>query len=111
MSSGERPVIKISAKPATGGGPPISLIAYWRQANGMLGGRLDRRITEVAVRMEDGEIIRITKGGDGKWSHYLNAYEEKAEAPRAGSLGGTTRGRRSDLAGGGEDFGGDNIPF
>jgi hypothetical protein len=93
--SGNRPELKIAIKPRDGG-ERVSLFAFWRGKNGKLSGQLDRRVTELAAKLEDGTVVRVKRGADGKSTHFVDAFEERAtqraEEPAA-------------------DFGDDELPF
>lgn len=91
--SGRRPAVKLAIKPAGRDAPKDSRIyiaAAWRRDDGRLGSLLpDREVEQIAIKMRDGRVIRMTQstGEDGKprWSHYLDVFletPETAPAPR-----------------------------
>ena len=74
--AGEKPALKVSVKAKEGGAQTVSLFAFWPGDNGGLRGRLDRRVVEVAAKLEDGSIVRVKRGPDGRESMWINAYLE-----------------------------------
>ena len=73
---GDKPTLKVAIKPKDDKeAKPLHLFAAWRDERGRLSGRLDKSITELAVRLEDGKIVRIKRGQDGKETHWINVYD------------------------------------
>jgi len=113
--SSNRPQLKISVKPRGEGNGQgrISLFAFWRR-DGKLSGALDKRVVELAAKLEDGTIVRVKREGDGKVSHFIDAFEE-SDAPtqsRFGSSGGGSAKHtapRDDMPP--DDLGVDDMPF
>ena len=99
--SGNRPELKIAIKPRDGSGERVSLFAFWRGQNGKLSGQLDRRVVELAAKLEDGTIVRAKRSTDGKSTHFIDAFEERATQARAEEPA-------ADFGGG---FGNDDLPF
>ena len=79
MSNSNRPSLKISVKPRGEGNGQgrISLFAFWRR-DGKLSGALDKRVVELAAKLEDGSIVRVKRDAEGKVSHFIDAFEERA---------------------------------
>lgn len=76
-------MLKIAIKPRDGNGKNLSILAFWeRDDRPGLNGALDSRITQLAVQLEDGTIIRVKRDADGKTTHFVNAFDERNRAPR-----------------------------
>lgn len=120
-----KPSAKLALKPAGGDkSERVYIAAAWRDENGKMGGlRLDREVEQLAIKMRDGRVIRMTQApgdnGRPRWSHFLDLFIND-EAPRSesrgGGYGGGERPASKPAASGddfppGDDFGGDDIPF
>lgn len=79
--AGEKPALKVSIKAKDQGAQSVSLFAFWPGENGSLRGRLDRRVVELAAKLEDGSIVRIKRAQDGRESMWINAYLSDVPAP------------------------------
>lgn len=83
MAGGAKPSAKIALKPA-GGGDRTYIAAAWRRDDGRMGGLVvDKRVTQIAVQLDDGTVIRMKRGADNKMSHYLDLFLEDERAPSA----------------------------
>jgi hypothetical protein len=105
MANGEKPRIKVALKAKGEGTKNVSILAAWDR-DGRLSASLDKRVVELAVKMDDGEIIRVKRDADGKTTHFVNVFDEgigKVPVPPPASSA-------FDGGGGGEPFG-DDIPF
>lgn len=106
-----RPRLSVSVKPKDGSGGRISLLAAWDR-DGKLSAQLDRRIVELAVKLETGEIVRVKRGADGKPDHWVDVYENSGEqAPRSQPPRDERRATQRDAFEPSDDFGGDDLPF
>lgn len=116
MAAGDKPRIKVAVKPKDGG-TRISVLAAWEREDGKLSASLDKRVVELALKLDDGTIVRVKRGADGKPTHWIDVFDEalNAPAPRAAA-----RAQPRAAAGGaapanaGWDFGGDDtddLPF
>lgn len=108
MAGGSKPEIRVYFK-AAGGGGFADLCAFWRNARGMLSGRLDKTVRAIKVTRQDGSevVLRPDDRGivDG-W--FLNARTEAAPpAPPRGA----THTRRAAAPAPADDFPDDDIPF
>lgn len=104
MASGDKPRIRVAIKPKDGG-ERISLIAAWQRDDGKLSATLDRRIVELAVKLDDGSIVRVKRGADGKASHWIDVFDNAAQSsPRHES-------RKQETQEAFADFGDDDVPF
>ena len=79
--AGEKPALKVSIKSKEGGAQSVSLFAFWPGEGAGLRGRLDRRVVEVAAKLEDGTIVRIKRGQDGRETMWINAYLSDVPVP------------------------------
>jgi hypothetical protein len=106
VSGGRKPDLSVSIKPA-GEGKRVSLGAWWRE-DGRLKGGWDKRVRRVYVLLDDGKggEVRVDVRKEGKWSHYLNAWEEGAAPTQAPS---SSEPRPETRVYEGDD--GDDIPF
>lgn len=119
-----KPAAKLAVKPAGGDkSERVYIAAAWRDENGKMGGlRLDRDVEQLAIKMKDGRVIRMTQApgenGRPRWSHFIDLFIND-EAPRGESRGGGYGGERPALKPatppadefGADDFGDDSIPF
>ena len=83
----DKPRIKVAVK-LVDGGEAVQLIAAWDKDGGRLSASIDRDIKAIAIQKADGTVHRLTRGANGKWSHYVNVYDNGAsgggfQAPRA----------------------------
>lgn len=116
MARGDKPAISISLKPVGGAKEDrVYFMAGWPRDDGKVSSlQLDRKIKAMKVQLEDGKVVTITRGADGKWSHYIDVFT--ADAPSSTSRP-APKPASVDSSGGefGEDFGGDfgddSIPF
>ena len=124
MASGDKPAIKIAIKIADEGATTgtVSLGAAWLRGDGTLGGSWDKRITRVAILLDDGTKLDIKRGADGKMPFYFNVYDNReasgGDFKAAPSKGGGYGAAKADGYAGrggnddpGADFGEDNLPF
>ena len=84
--AGRRPDLSISIKDASDKeSKPIPLAAYWQEGDRLQGG-LDRGIAELAIKLDDGTIVRVKRtrdaNGKSRTSHYVNAKLWPRERPR-----------------------------
>lgn len=110
MAGGEKPAIKVVAKPKTGGGQPITLLAAWKGERG-LNGRLDRSIASIAIRMADGSTVTIDRDEQGRESHWLNVYDNAADAGSAPRAPRSRPSAGSQRSGPVDDMPDDDLPF
>jgi len=105
--AGSKPSAKLAIK-STDGGERTYIAAAWRRDDGRMGGmKLDRKVKQLAVQMEDGTIHRVKVGPDGKASHFIDLFlEDEAPAGRP-----STRQQSAQGLDGPDDFGGDDLPF
>lgn len=83
MAGGAKPSAKIAIKPVEGG-ERTYIAAAWRRDDGRMGGLvLDKRVTQLAVQLDDGTVIRVKRGADNRMSHYLDLFLEDERAPSA----------------------------
>ena len=75
----DRPRFRIALK-IDGVHTPVA--AWWDGAKGFTGG-LDRRVVALAVKLDDGSVVRLRRGADGKTLGYVNLYENRDDAPAA----------------------------
>ena len=83
----DKPRIKVALKPVDGG-EAVQLLAAWDKEGGKLSASLDRNVKQIAIQMQDGTVHRVTRGANGKASHYVNVYDNGSSgggfhAPRA----------------------------
>ncbi len=78
-----KPVLKIAIKPKDSG-PAVAPIAYWRNDNGRLNGKLDRSVKSITIETNDGEIIKIERDAQGRETHWINAYEDAPKPMNGG---------------------------
>jgi hypothetical protein len=106
MAGGTKPAAKIAIKPASGG-DRVYIAAAWRRPDGRMGGlMLDRRVTQLAVQLDDGTVVRVKRGDDGKMTHYIDLFLEDG-APRSAPQPRATQRAEEPAA----DFGDDELPF
>lgn len=116
MAAGDKPRLKISVKPKDGGNR-ISVLAAWEREDGKLNAMLDKRVVELALKLDDGTIVRVMRGADGKPSHWVDVFDEQASTSPAPSRGGYRDAPRAPRTAAAppddaiDDFGGDDIPF
>lgn len=96
----DKPRIKIAVKPVDGG-EATQLIAAWDKEGGKLSASIDRDIKAIAIQKQDGSVVRLTRGANGKWSHWVNVYDN-------GSSGGFQAPRASKKV---DPFNDDDMPF
>lgn len=110
--AGEKPRIKVAVKPKEGGGGRISLLAAWDR-DGKLSASLDKRVVELAAKLDDGTIVRVKRGADGKPDHWIDVFEEGV--PRTGAQASqqqrTYAAKLSDVQPPLDDYGDDPLPF
>jgi len=75
-----KPKIKVAIKSKAAGAQTISLFAAWDN-DGRLSASLDKRVLELAVKLDDGNIVRVKRGADGKPDHWINVYDNASSAP------------------------------
>jgi hypothetical protein len=104
--AGNRPAAKIAIKPASGG-ERVYVAAAWRRDDGRMGGLvLDKRVMQIAVQLEGGEVIRVKREG-GKQSHFIDLFLE--DGPPRTQKAPPAAQQEADFGAG--DFGSDDIPF
>ena len=118
---GSKPDFKVAIKPKAGDGGRISLVAAWRKDGGKLSASLDRRIVRMVIVMDDGTEVDVIKDADGKFSHYVDMFENDAggASPKSAARPKAPIASMDDLLGGGGNSGGDgpvdnlsdDIPF
>jgi hypothetical protein len=98
MAAGDKPKIKVSIKPMTTGAKDVPLFAAWDKG-GRLSASLDRKIVELAVKLDDGSIVRVKRKEDGWPDHYINIYDnsQTSPAPRAAKVQAQSDDDTSDL--------------
>lgn len=97
-----RPRIKVVLKAKEEGARAVPILAAWDR-DGRLSASLDRSVVELAVRLEDGTIVRCKRGEDGRANMWLNVYDDgSAMQPHAPT---TSR------AGSRQDTWDDELPF
>ena len=74
MAAGDKPRFKVVLK-RKAGIEKVDLIAIWDN-KGKLSATLSRSIVELALKLENGAIVRVKHGADGKPDHWINVYEE-----------------------------------
>jgi hypothetical protein len=105
--AGSKPSAKLAIK-SVDGGERTYIAAAWRRDDGRMGGmKLDRKVKQLAVQMEDGTIHRVKVGPDGKASHFIDLFLED-EAP-SGARPSTRQAEPPPFDDGG-GFG-DDLPF
>ncbi len=110
MAQGDRPDLTIALKPRGGTKEDrIYLFSGWSNDGRISSASLDRRVVEFAVKLEDGSIVRVKRGRDGKLDHYVDVFlrdghygDERREG------GGNGNGRRPPPR---DDDAGGEIPF
>ena len=87
--AGKKPRFKVSLK-AVDGGETLQLLAAWdkEDGSGRLSASLDPSIEQIYAKKTDGTVVRVTRGANGKASHYVNVYDNGSsgggfQAPRA----------------------------
>jgi len=103
--TGKKPDIRIVLKSVDGSHGTITLASFWTDGERPSGG-LDRRITELYLKLEDGSKVHIVNTKDGR-THYCNLYTERT-AP-ASSPAAPARPKQPS-AKDGDDWGND-LPF
>ena len=82
----DKPRIKVALKPVDGG-EAVQLLAAWDKEGGKLSASLDRSVEQIAIKLSNGTVVRVTRGANGKASHYVNVYDNGSgggfQAPRA----------------------------
>lgn len=84
----DKPRIKVALKPVDGG-EAVQLLAAWDKEGGKLSASLDRSVEQIAIKLANGTVVRVTRGANGKASHYVNVYDNGSggggsySAPRA----------------------------
>ena len=93
-----KPAIKffLKAKAQDARAKFIDICAAWRNENGMLGARFDRRV--VAVKLDDGTVLKIDDRG-GVEGYFFNAREEEGAAPAKAGYTRTAPVTRKPAAG------------
>lgn len=105
MANGEKPRIKVALKEKGEGTKNVSILAAWDR-DGKLSASLDKRVVELAVKMDDGTIIRVKRTEDGKTTHFVNVFDEglsaapvarPAPAPASSAFDGDGFGAADDI--------------
>lgn len=110
MASGDKPALSISLKPRGGSKEDRRYImSGWENEGRISMLTPDRKVTQMAVQFEDGEVVRVKKGADGKWDHFVDVFlkdgtygeaQDKQQSPK------TVATRRASAE---DDFGGDDL--
>ncbi len=96
MASGEKPALSIYLKPVGSKDKKDRRYVFsaWEQ-DGRLGAlRPDRSVKAFKFQFDDGEVVTVKKGDDGKWSHYIDAFLRDGEyggGQKAGSYDSSDR--------------------
>lgn len=106
MAAGDKPRIKVALKERGEGHKNVSILAAWDR-DGKLSASLDKKVVELAVKMDDGTIIRVKRDAEGKTTHFVNVFDDGVtqSAPAVRSA------PASSAYAGGDDFATDDIPF
>jgi hypothetical protein len=78
VAESNRPAISIAIK-KVGAKDRIYALAGWEREGKVTGMQLDKRIKAVKFLMEDGEVVEMTRGADGKLSHYIDYFDNRQE--------------------------------
>ena len=101
----QKPAAKIALK-SVDGGERTYIAAAWRRDDGRMGGlRLDKRVTQLAVHLDDGSIIRVKRADGEKLTHFIDLFLEDDTTVRAPSA------RRDATPPSIADFDADDMPF
>ena len=95
----DKPRIKVSLKHKDGG-ESLSIFAAWDKDDGKLSATMDKRISQIAIKMEDGTVHRVTRDDSGKPSHWVNIYDDGPTGSRPAqrsSYSAPRRGSDDDL--------------
>lgn len=87
-----KPDIRIVVK-SKASGQAINLLAGWKRDRG-ISCRLDRDVVRLVIERADGSREIVTRGQDGKDTHWLDAY---ADGGGAAPQRGDSRGARPAL--------------
>ena len=109
-----RPEIKffLKAKATDAKAAFIDICAAWRNDNGMLGARFDKRIA--AIKLDDGTVLKVDAKGMVE-GFFFNARTESEAPAKPGYTKappvtrGAPRGQSQDMPA--DDFDDDSIPF
>lgn len=108
----QRPAISIAIKPVGGGKEDrIYTLAGWERDGKVSSLQLDKRVKAMKLQLEDGSVVVIQRGADGKCSHYFDLFDnrERESSPRPREQTRREVARDDDFGGG--DFGDDPLPF
>lgn len=107
MSGGTKPRIKVAVKNKESG-QRVYILAAWDR-DGRLSASLDKRVVELAMKLDDGSIVRVKRGADGKPDHFIDVFDDGAGG---GQPQRTTRvGGSYEAAAPTDGFGDDDLPF
>lgn len=106
MSGGTKPRIKVAVKNKESG-QRVYILAAWDR-DGRLSASLDKRVVELAMKLDDGSIVRVRRGADGKPDHFIDVFDDgaSATAPQRAPRGGGY-----EAAAPTDDFGDEPFPF
>jgi hypothetical protein len=82
VSAGQKPDFSCYLKPAGSKDKNDRryFLSGWVTPEGRLNSlRLDRKVVAFQVRFEDGEVVTVKKGADGKLSHYIDCFLRDGE--------------------------------
>lgn len=75
MAAGDKPALSISLKPRGGSKEDRRyILSGWENDGRISMLSPDRKVTQIAVQFDDGEIIRVKKGADGKFDHFVDVF-------------------------------------
>lgn len=98
-----RPRIKVVLKAKEENARAVPILAAWDR-DGRLSASLDRSVVELAVRLEDGTIVRCKRGEDGRPTMWVNVYDD-------GSATNQMHAPTPSRAGSRQDTWDDELPF
>lgn len=104
--AGKKPDTRIVLKSVDGSHGTITLASFWTDGERPSGG-LDRRITELYLKLEDGARVHVVNNKERR-THYCNLYTERT-APASSSPAAPAQ--RPEQAAAKDDDWGNDLPF